>query len=136
MMTYCIDCSHISFLFLPKSSSDIDSSGNVIKDDKPTGPNQEWKQPAKTLNHHWQKKCADKNLQHSSDAYNAAIVKYNTVKDILEKNASVEEEILAAINSRTGEVAQLKQATIEDIFGLKPANKLKWFIHARKFTGS
>ena len=109
--------------------TDVDSSGNEIKDEKPTGASQEWKQPAKTLNHEGQKRVRlEKRRKQASEKYSRLLVNYNSIADILAKNKSVEAEVI----SRT-QTGILSDVTVETWLSLKPADKLKWIIHTRKF---
>ena len=111
---------------------DIDSKGKELRNEKPEGADQEWKQPAKTLNHEGPKRARlEKRRKQASEKFSKELIQYNTITDVLRKNGAVEEEVKSM--TATG---VLTDASIETVFSLKPADKLRWLIHARKFKDS
>ena len=92
----------------------------------------EHRQPAKCLSHKRQKtERANKKLKAASAEYEASMVKYNSVKHILEKSQEAEAEVKANVDS-----GLLEDATVQDLMNLTPAWKLQHIIHVRKFTGN
>jgi ribosomal protein L15 len=111
--------------------SDIDEQGNEIEEDKPSGPDSEHRQPAKTINAKAQRvRRAEKRRRKMAEQHDKAVTEYHTINDILRRNAEVENELKDRVTS--GVVAD---ATVTDFLSLKPASKLEDFIHARKFSG-
>ena len=104
---------------------DINSKGEEIEEDRPSGANAEHKQSSKTINAPGQQlKRNEKRRSRLSDKYKKAVVERDVIENILEKNMAVELEL-----------GSFADATVADFLALKPASKLEDYIHARKFTG-
>ena len=72
----------------------------------------------------------EKRLKKASDKHHKDEVAHNSIKDIHHWNSDVEHELKA--KKESGYVAD---ASVKDFLDLKPASKLKIFIHARTFDG-
>lgn len=71
--------------------SDIDEQGNEIEEDKPSGPDSEHRQPAKTINAKAQRvRRAEKRRRKMAEQHDKAVTEYHTINDILRRNAEVE----------------------------------------------
>ena len=78
------------YCYLP--CTDIDSSGNEVEEDRPSGADAEHRQPSKTINAKaQQRKRAEKRRRKLSEKFHNAVVKFNTVNDILERNSAIED---------------------------------------------
>ncbi|KAL9178336.1 hypothetical protein ACHAXT_001764 [Thalassiosira profunda] len=108
---------------------DIDSRGREVVEDRPSGPNREHMQYAKTVNGEPQRRMRkEKRRQRAAKEYSDAVHECNTIADILRQNGEVEEKIRAKSNGI------LAQAEIKHFHSLS-VDELKPFIHARKFNG-
>ena len=72
----------------------------------------------------------EKRRRKLEEQHSNAITTRSTIQHILQRNAEVEAELKTKI---MGEV--IADASVQDFLDLTPAQKLKDFIHARKFTG-
>ena len=122
----CVSYVCISFTSL----KDIDSNGNPVEEDRPTGADVEHRQPSKTINGKAQKKARlDKRRRKLAEEHSKAITTRSTIQHIRQRNAEVEAELESKV---FGDV--IADASVQDFLNLKPAQKLIDFIHARKFT--
>ena len=119
----------ICTLYCYPPCTDIDSSGNEVEEDRPSGADAEHRQPSKTINAKaQQRKRAEKRRRKLSEKFHNAVVKFNTVNDILERNSAIEDGLKS---KRDG--GSLQDATVSQFLALN-VNQLKDFIHARKFN--
>ena len=108
--------------------SDIDSNGDEVEEERPSGADAEHRQAAKTINADWQKKKREeKRLKKLSEEHRTMEREYNIINDILARNTEVETELKAKTES-----GSLTDASVVDFLSLT-AKKLQDFIHCRKF---
>jgi hypothetical protein len=110
---------------------DIGPDGKEIETNKPSGSDAEHLQYAKTMNNSWQQR--DRQQKHRSKAekkHAVALEEYKIINQILSRNNDVEVAMRATTNS-----GSLEDVTIASFMKVKPASKLKDFIHCRKFDG-
>ena len=113
------------------TNSDIDSRGNLVDEDRPSGADAEHRQAAKTINcEHQRQLREDRRLKKASEQQCKEEVAYNTIQDILQQNSGVEQELQDKTES-----GYVSDATVQDFLDLKPASKLENLIHARRFDG-
>ena len=113
------------------TNSDIDSRGNLVDEDRPSGADAEHRQAAKTINcEHQRQLREDRRLKKASEQQCKEEVAYNTIQDILQQNSGVEQEL-----QKKTESGSVSDATVQDFLDLKPASKLENFIHAGRFDG-
>ena len=111
--------------------ADINSKGEEISDERPSGPDAEHRQPAKTLNHKAQQRKRDeKRRRRLALKHEESLVEYNTINHILVQNKEVEDELRSKTTSHS-----LADCSIQHFLDLKPVTKLYDFIHVRKFLG-
>ena len=105
--------------------ADINSKGEEISDDRPSGPDAEHRQPAKTLNHKAQQRKRDeKRRRRLALKHEESLVEYNTINHILVRNKEVEDELRSKTTSHS-----LVDCSIQHFLDLKPVAKLYDFIH-------
>ena len=118
-------------LFVNFVLSDINSKGDECFDNRPSGPDSEHRQPAKTLNHiAQQRKRDEKRRRRLALKHEESLVEYNVILHLLKRNEEVEEELKSKMSTRT-----LADCSIQHFLDLKPVTKLNDFIHVRKFPG-
>ena len=126
---FCIYCCNILTLCL-LLCLDIDERGEVIEEDRPSGADAEHRQGAKTINADCQKrKQADKRARELVRRANESEVNRNIICKILEANNDVEKHLKSETESDL-----LEDASVA-LFLLLTSHQLKYFIHARKFSG-
>jgi hypothetical protein len=109
---------------------DINERGEEIAEDRPSGPNAECRQAAKTINASFQKRLrAEKRRRELAVKYNEAKVIHSVIDNILQRNKVMEVELA----SKT-ETNLLADTTVGHFLPYTAA-KLEDFIHARKFKG-
>ena len=80
--------------------SDINSKSDVIEQDRPSGADAEHRQGAKTINHSGQKRLrAEKRRRLLAKKFAEGEVTRKTILNILEKNQSVEDELVNVTES-------------------------------------
>ena len=110
---------------------DINSKGEDILENRPSGPDSEHRQPAKTINHKAQQRKRDeKRRRRLALKHEESLVEYNITVHLLNRNKEVEEELIAKTATST-----IANCSIQDFLDLKPVTKLYDFIHVRKFHG-
>lgn len=109
--------------------ADINSRGEEVEKDRPSGPDAEHLQYAKTLNGKAQRRMREERRRtKASEEHASAIEEYNIVHDVLKRNATVEERLIARASS-----GSLADVTVAQFLGLD-VRQLKDFVHARKFN--
>ena len=99
-------------------------------EDRPSGADCECRQGAKTINAAAQQRLrAEKRRREQARKFNEATVEMNVINNILQRNTAVEDELRSQVDSEL-----LVDNTISHFASLV-ADKLKDFIHARKFKG-
>ena len=110
----------------------------MILKDRLTEADQEWMQPAKTINHEGPKRVRkEKQLRLATDQLSKEIVAYNSIKAIDMRANEAERKLLVKIKQRTGSPgSQLKDVTVQDCLSKSLcADDLKAIIHRGKFSG-
>ena len=109
--------------------SDTNKRGEEIMEDRPCGIDSEYRQVAKTINTDGQKRLwAEKRRRELAKKYNKGTVERNVIKNILKQNKAVELELGTKTESNL-----LENNSLQHFLPLI-TNKLKDFVHARKFT--
>ena len=117
---------------------DIDSKGNEILEDRPTGADREWMQPSKTINHDGPKRVRkEKQLRIATEQLSKDIVAYNSIKAIVSRADEAERKLVVKIKQRTGNPSsRLKDVAVQDCLNKSLCvDDLKAIIHRGKFTG-
>ena len=122
---------HTPSNFYLTQQKDIDSNGNIVQEDRPSGACNEYRQPAKNINaKHQQYLRKEKRREKLAAVHKEAVVTENVVKDVLHRNQLVEKELCD--KTVTG---VLEDVSVSAFLDLKPAQKLEDFIHACRFNG-
>ena len=70
--------------------SAIDPEGSKIVDERPSGPDAEHRRPSKTINAKAQQIMRAKRRQKwTADKYDEAVLKYNTIHEMLKRNKAI-----------------------------------------------
>jgi len=113
---------------------DIDSKGQELDYERPSGADVEHRQPAKTISAKAQKKLhEEKRRRKLTEKHLKAAADHDIINIILGRNHGVEQELLGMRD----EISTLADVTVGDLMKLKKpqSERLKAFIHARKFIG-
>ena len=88
---------------------DIDSRGNDILEDRPSGPHAEHRQTAKTINGPAQQRMRSEHRRKKlAESHRDAVVVCNAINDVLLRNAAVEQLILSKMAGRNKCLANAK----------------------------